>query len=276
MKLPMKLPVNQSATASTTRRIVALVPSIALVTLFLLAPPVLAENPAAEGFDAAGSDAKAIAIADQVMAAMGGRAPWDQTRYLSWNFFGLRTHVWDRWSGDHRFMQGNRLVLMNIGSKQGRAWTDGEELAGEDLAKALDDTYKAWINDSYWLLMPYKLKDSGVTLTYKEEGALADGRPADVLQLTFKGVGVTPQNKYDVYVSQDKHLVEQWSYYPTADLSEPQFTTPWAKWTQHGKVLLSGDRGQRQLTNIKVFDQLPGTVFADPAPVDLDVLPVAD
>jgi hypothetical protein len=35
---------------------------------------VIAEvNPAAEGFDAAGSDAAAIALADEVMEAMGGR-----------------------------------------------------------------------------------------------------------------------------------------------------------------------------------------------------------
>ena len=43
-------------------------------------------NPPAEGFDAENSDAKAIAIADEVMEAMGGRAAYDSTRYLSWNF----------------------------------------------------------------------------------------------------------------------------------------------------------------------------------------------
>jgi len=34
-------------------------------------------NPAADGFNESGSDAKAIAIADEVMKAMGGRMAWD-------------------------------------------------------------------------------------------------------------------------------------------------------------------------------------------------------
>jgi hypothetical protein len=154
---------------------------------------------------------------------------------------------------------------MNINTKYARVFRRGQEVTGDDKAKALDGGYKAWVNDSYWLLMPYKLKDSGVTLTYKGEGQLADGRAADVLQLTFEGVGVTPQNKYDVYVSRDQHLVEQWSYYAQASDAEPRFTTPWAKWERQGKVLLSGDRGERQLSNIRVFDELPRSVFEDPA-----------
>ncbi|HUP25644.1 MAG TPA: hypothetical protein VNB06_22215 [Thermoanaerobaculia bacterium] len=229
----------------------------------------LAQNPAASGFDAEGSDPRAIAIADEVMAAMGGRAAWDATRYLSWNFFGMRTHVWDKWTGDLRFQQGDQLVLMNVNTKEGRVFRAGEEVTGEDRDKALDGGYKAWINDSYWLLMPYKLKDSGVTLGFKGEGKLADDRPADVLQLTFAGVGVTPENKYDVYVSRDRRLVEQWSFYAQAVDAEPRFTTPWAKWERQGQVLLSGDRGQRQLTDIRVFEDLPRAVFEDPAPVEL-------
>jgi hypothetical protein len=235
-----------------------------------------AQNPPAEGFNAAGSDAAAIAIADEVMAAMGGRAAWDATRYLSWNFFGMRTHVWDRWTGDLRYQVGDTLVLANVNTQKGRAFKGGVEVtdAGQ-LAGLLDQTYKAWINDSYWLLMPYKLKDSGVTLKYTGEGTMADGRPADQLQLTFESVGVTPDNKYDVYVSKDKRLVEQWSFYNRYDDAEPRFTTPWGQWTRHGAVLLSGDRGQRQLTDIRVYDDLPRSVFESPAPVDLAALPTA-
>jgi hypothetical protein len=242
----------------------------------LLACGLLAQNPPAEGFDAAGSDSEAIAIADEVMEAMGGRAAWDATRYLSWNFFGMRTHVWDRWTGDLRYQVGDTLVLTNVNSREGKAFKGGVEVEDPDeLAGLLDQTYKAWINDSYWLLMPYKLKDSGVTLRYLGEGAMADGRAADKLQLTFEGVGVTPDNKYDVYVSKDRRLVEQWSFYNRYDDPEPRFTTPWANWTRHGNVLLSGDRGQRQLTDIRVFDELPRSVFESPEPVDLASLPTA-
>ena len=59
-------------------------------------------NPAAEGFDMAGSDKEAIAIADEVMEAMGGRKAYDNTRFISWNFFGARKHIWDKQTGDVR------------------------------------------------------------------------------------------------------------------------------------------------------------------------------
>ncbi|HVS16272.1 MAG TPA: hypothetical protein VMV46_20335 [Thermoanaerobaculia bacterium] len=247
-----------------------------LVLAWLVAASLGAQNPPAEGFDAAGSDPEAVAIADEVMTAMGGRAAWDSTRYLSWNFFGMRTHVWDRWTGDVRYQVGDTLVLANIHSQEGRAFRDGEEVTDpEERAKLLDQTYKAWVNDSYWLLMPYKLKDSGVTLRYQGEGAMADGRVADVLELTFEGVGVTPDNKYDVYVSKDRRLVEQWSFYTRYDDAEPRFTTPWAGWTRHGGVLLSGDRGERQLSDIRVFEELPRSVFESPEPVDIASFPTA-
>ncbi|MEX2336494.1 MAG: hypothetical protein WD555_04400, partial [Fulvivirga sp.] len=57
------------------------------------------ENPSAEGFNIEASDQKAIAIADSVMKAMGGRENYDALRYISWNFFGKRDLVWDKRAG---------------------------------------------------------------------------------------------------------------------------------------------------------------------------------
>ena len=94
-------------------------------------------NPALPGFDSEGSDAKAIEIADKVMAAMGGRENWDNTRYVTWKFFGRRLHVWDKWTGNIRFENGDMVVLMNLNSKEGRAWESGEEITREE--KPSDD-----------------------------------------------------------------------------------------------------------------------------------------
>ncbi|MEM6699646.1 MAG: hypothetical protein AAF599_14690, partial [Bacteroidota bacterium] len=57
-------------------------------------------NPPAEDFNIEASDEEAIALADQVMEAMGGRKAWDETRYLTWNFFGSRKLFWDKQTGD--------------------------------------------------------------------------------------------------------------------------------------------------------------------------------
>ena len=255
---------------------------VALVGSILTSGAFASENPAAPGFDAADSDAKAIEIADQVMAAMGGRKAWDDTHFITWNFFGRRRHVWDKYTGDIRVEGIDRetkepyLILMNIHTKNGRAWSSGEEItAPKALTEKLDLGEAVWINDGYWIFMPYKLKDSGVTLRYLGERTMADGRAADVLQLTFKEVGRTPENKYYVYVARDSKLVEQWEYFSTAEDPEPQFQNPWHNWQPYGAILLSDDRGEdRGHTDIGVFDELPPEILADPIPVNWsDLIP---
>ena len=242
--------------------------------------PAADDNPPAEGFNLEGSDAKAIAIADAVMEKMGGRKAWDDTRYIAWKFFGFRMHYWDKHSGNIRVefnsREGEHVVLLaNLNTKQGQAWIDGEEITEpEKLAEMMKNALSAWINDAYWLVMPYKLKDSGVTLKYAGEKDMEDGRAADVLQLTFDSVGNTPENKYEVFVAKDSGLVEQWSFFSSSADDEPRMTTPWQNWERHGNILLSADRGMRRgqpsrHTDVGVFETLPESVFTDPGPVEL-------
>ncbi|GAB4380050.1 MAG: hypothetical protein Kow0042_29890 [Calditrichia bacterium] len=231
----------------------------------------ISENPPLPGFREAESDSQAIVIADQVMEKLGGRKNWDNTRYICWNFFGRRFHVWDKWTGNIRLEAKNLLVLMNIHSREGRAWQNGKEITHPDsLREKLQFGYEAWVNDSYWMFMPYKLKDSGVILKYLGADTLQDGQPADVLQLSFSGVGVTPHNKYHIYVSRKSRLVKQWAYFADAADDTPRFVLPWDNWKQYGKILLASDRGEnRVITDIAVFDSLPSSVFEDPRPVDV-------
>lgn len=230
-------------------------------------------NPASEGFNAAGSDAQAIAIADEVMEAMGGREAWDKTRHICWNFFGARELVWDKWTGDVRVDFRNMTFLININDDQGKVYIDGQEITDSDsLQKMVDRGKSIWINDSYWLVMPYKLKDSGVTLKYTGEDTTQNGSLADKLNLTFEGVGNTPQNMYNVWVDKESKLVTQWSYYPTADAAEPRFINPWEEWKKQGAIMLSGSRGQRQISDIMVFDELPESVYKNHEKPDLKAM----
>jgi TonB family protein len=232
-------------------------------------------NPAAPGFLAEESDAEAIALADRVMLRMGGRNAWDATRFVTWKFFGNRFHVWDKHTGDIRVEGTDReteepyIILMNLNTKQGRAWRAGSEITdAEELAKMLELGESAWINDAYWMFMPYKLKDTGVALRYRGEGKLLDGKAAEVLELTFRAVGRTPENRYEVYVADDTGLVEQWDFYSNATDKSPRFQVPWRNWRRYGSILLSDDRGRGRHTDIAVFDELPREVFTEPIPVD--------
>jgi hypothetical protein len=228
------------------------------------------DNPPMPGFDADGSDPEAIAVADEVMNALGGRQAWDDTRYLTWKFFGRRTHVWDKHTGNLRYENEDMLVLMNLNSKTGRAWRAGHEVTDPaELDEALDDAESAWINDAYWVFMPYKLKDTGVTLKYLGKGTTEAGAPADVLELTFANVGRTPENKYHVYVDEETRLVTQWDYFPEASDPEPRFQLPWLEWERHGGIMLSASRGERRHEDVHVLADVPASVFASPEPANI-------
>lgn len=221
------------------------------------------------------SDASAIALAQDVMKTMGGWEAWDATRFVSWHFFGRRVHYWDRATGNLRLEfeadEDAYIVLMNLSDRQGRAWKNGERLEGEELGELLDNGYSAWVNDSYWMFMPYKLLDAGVTL--KDAGAkpMADGRSARVLDLTFAdGTGITPKNRYEVYVADDTGLVEQWDFYLEAGDAEPRFASPWSDWKSFGAIRLATNHGRNLDWKIAVHDDLPASVFDDPAPVILE------
>ncbi|MFD2573602.1 hypothetical protein ACFSUS_23385 [Spirosoma soli] len=232
----------------------------------------------APSFDKAGSDARAVQIADQVIKAMGGRKAWDETHLISWNFFGNRRLVWDKWTGNVRIdnLKDDQTILLNVNNDQGRVFRKGEEVTAPDsVTKYVKQGKAAWINDSYWLVMPFKLKDAGVTLKYIGEEATKEGKPADVIQMTFKGVGLTPDNKYHIWVDKQSHLVTQWAHYPKYTDEQPRFTLPWGDYQKHGKILLSGERGDRDLTDIMVFTGLPGEVFSDFTRTDLSRYPQA-
>lgn len=231
-------------------------------------------NPPAEGFNLDGSDAKAIAIADEVMEAMGGREAWDNTHYVCWKFFGRDALVWDKWTGNVRIDAANGMTyLTNINDETGRVFNNGREITEADsVANIMQQAKSIWINHSYWLVMPFKLKDSGVTLTYVGEEATQDGLLADKLKLTFEGVGRTPQNMYHVWVDKQSRLVSQWAYFPSTDSEEPRFTMPWLAYKKHGDILLSASRGERSMEDIMVFEDLPETVFTSPEKPDLQAM----
>ncbi|MFZ6012848.1 MAG: hypothetical protein ACOYXT_21055 [Bacteroidota bacterium] len=224
-------------------------------------------NPPAEGFDMANSDPAAVELADSIMKAMGGRASWDKTKFISWDFFDRRKLVWDKHEGRVRIesLRDSIIYLVNINSNEGRVRVKGQELTEADsLKKMLNKAKSIWINDSYWLVMPFKLKDSGVTLKYLGEDTLMSGGKCNMLELTFKQVGDTPENKYRIYVDLKDNLVKQWAYYEHASQDSANFVRPWDNYKQYGNILLSADRSDgKGPKNVKVSDEMPDKVFTE-------------
>lgn len=255
-----------------TRRVAPAVP-LALSLAVVAAVPASAAPPAA--------DPKAVAVADRVMQALGGEDAWKATRYLRFDFavdrggktVMSRAHTWDKWTGRYRVegkdKDGKDLVVtMNVNTKEGQAALAGAPLAGDALKAALDTAYAWWVNDMYWLLMPYKMRDPGVTLAmagHEEKGADSWDR----VLLTFDNVGLTPKDKYWVYVNTKTGLVDRWEFVLKGEKTPP-VPFEWKGWKTHGKIQLADDRvSPRDGTRIhfpvlEVPASVPDAVFARP------------
>lgn len=221
--------------------------------------------PAASNFNESESDPKAIALANETMQAMGGYKNWIKTRYISWNFFGARTLTWDKHKGFARIesKKDKYKVIVNLNNNTGKVMLGNSIQTHPDtLGKYLKMAKEIWINDSYWLVMPFKLKDSGVTLKYLEPGITTDGKEADIISLTYKGVGVTPDNKYHVYIDKRSKLVTQWDFYTKATDEKARFSTPWKGYKKHGNIYLSNNRGEGyDLSDISVSETVVPGLF---------------
>lgn len=224
-----------------------------------------APNTPAAGFNTEGSDAQAIALADSVMKACGGRYAWDQTRYLRWTFFSNRILLWDKKENRVRIesLKEDLKMLLNLNDMTGKVWKNGEMFTQADsIKKYLERAKSIWINDSYWLVMPFKLKDSGVTLKYLGKRKNAVDSECDVLEMTFKAVGNTPDNKYFIYVNPSSKLVVQWDYFKKYDDVKPSMSTPWSDYRGLGNVMLAVSRGEgRSMVPMGVYKSIPDSAF---------------
>ncbi len=221
-------------------------------------------------------DEKANAIADEMMAALGGQEKWEKARFLRFTFVrqGRRlTLTWDRYSGRYRLEAMNDAgvpyaVVMNLLTRQGRAALDGRSLDGAELSEYLTLATRVWAGETYWLLAPYKLRDPGAILTYEGEETVGGATVQDRLHLRFENVGLTPGDQFWLYVNRKTRLLDRWRFKLQGG-TEGDYR--WAGWERFGGILLATERvgasGERILfENVLVTDALPEEVFTSLVP----------
>ncbi len=205
-----------------------------------------------DGFDATLSDPRAMALAASAQDAMGGLRAWRDVAALRFAFvvnkgeqtLGRRLHYWDRRSGRHRVemtdSQGRHLVItQDLATRKGEATRSGKELGGAELSSALEQGYGAWVNDSYWLVMPFKAFDPGVRLAFGGSRT-REGRRYHLVKLSFDKVGLTPGDVYHAWINSETRQLDYWSYrLQSMKKDEPESLFAWEDWRAFGDVRLS-------------------------------------
>lgn len=204
-------------------------------------------------FEVSKSDPKAIRIAEEAMVALGGYENFAAINYLSFHFVvevdsqkvSDWRHDWDRRKNNYRVEGTTRegdhwLAVFNLDSRDGVAFKNGQKLEGEEKIQLLKRAYGRYINDTFWLLMPFKLKDAGAVLQYDGAQEINEVN-YDVLRLSYAdSVGLTPQNVYRVFVDQATRVVHRWEYFENENAAPAPVW--WEQWNQYGKIKLAGQR----------------------------------
>ena len=224
-----------------TTRVRSHIPTGASVLLLALGAPPAPPASAAEA---------SPGLIASLREAMGGDQGFERAAVLGFIFrveregqpSFSRRHFWDRRAGRDRVTwkdsEGRRVQAeVSLADRRGSAERNGEPLSGAELDQALESAYAAWVNDSYWLLMPAKLGDPGVHV--EDLGRVSrDGREVLRLKVSFAGVGLTPGDVYWADVNPETRLMERWEYV-LEGREAPPTEWLWQDWQGYGPLTLA-------------------------------------
>jgi hypothetical protein len=221
-------------------------------------------------------DAKANEIAHAMMNAMGGEKTWYAAHFVRFDFkvnvggkmVEDRSHLWDKMTGRYRLEDKTkdgkpRVVLFSINDRHGETYVDGKKVEGAAGEKAVKDAYEAFINDMYWLAMPWKWLDQGVNLQYLGPKTLGNDK-GEVVRLTFDHVGLTPGDRYDAFVSSQSHLMTHWDFkLQGGDKGAWDWEYGDYNGVKLGKNHTSG-KMSINMGDVRVLDKVDAALFTDP------------
>ena len=189
---------------------------------------------------------KAEQLAQEVWKASGGEQ-WPNVKAIDFTFAVEKNgktvmqaeHHWDVAAQTDRVKWKDKDATVNLADP-----------AQDENSKA---AYARWVNDSYWLLSPLKLRDRGLKVA-SEGMKEMDGAKCEVLRLSFDRVGLTPNDQYRLYVDPSTKRVVSWDYMPKP--GESMHGT-WEDYQPAGGLMLATDHKmdggvQIRILNLKV------------------------
>jgi hypothetical protein len=221
-------------------------------------------------------ESHADSVAYRLVEASGGFEAWEALPSLQFSFGfesdGTRSyaahHLWDRRNNRYRVEWPDRnnpdnryVALFSDWPDEGSVFLNGEPVETIGDSPALAAAQRRTINDTYWLLAPLKVFDPGVTRTAEPDSSDA---AHDVVRLSFEDVGITPGDRYWLFVERDTGRLARWTY--ALQGGAPPRSHRWIDYQA-----LEGPRGPVTLASRKVATIGGGAILTDRLAVpDLD------
>jgi len=209
-------------------------------------------------FDRAGSDPKALEIADRVIAAAGGQDKWNAVKQVRWSE-SITTgeagkppitfdEAWDRWNGRHhqriRAEGGDVVVMRSLYESSGTAYRQSgsatQTLPRADRDGAMSNARERWEFDTELLLIPFLLEAPGAKLTLVGEvPGEADQPPLDDLKVTFDPKDPTRTSTIHAMVNRTTNQIDRIAIVKAGDPDTKRIGYKVASWVDAGALKLA-------------------------------------
>tara|TARA_B110000908_G_scaffold142514_1_gene170756 strand:- start:2473 stop:3750 length:1278 start_codon:yes stop_codon:yes gene_type:complete len=130
---------------------------------------------------------EADALATKMLNALNYQA-YKNTETISWNFRNEHFYTWNKQENIVAVSwDNNKVILHTKNPKKTEVFIDDKKVENSDILKKATAFYN---NDSFWLVAPYKIFDTGT------ERRLVNYKGKDALLITYTSGGSTPGDSY--------------------------------------------------------------------------------
>ncbi len=174
-------------------------------------------------------------LADEMLEALN-KEGFDSLEYIAFTYRGEHHYQWDRKNNQVTVKWESQEISLDLNQ-------------GMDSFNLLElKAYKYFINDSFWLIAPFKVRDKGVIRSTVE---VDDGRG---LLITYSTGGLTPGDSY-LWIMDERGFPVAWRLW-TSNIPIGGLKLSWEGWTEMNGVWFStvhkGKLAEVPVTNLSV------------------------
>jgi hypothetical protein len=135
--------------------------------------------------------ARADALAKTMLTALNEEA-YLNTDYIEWSFKGMHHYKWYKTKGECEVSWDRMTVVLDLNNPDNSSVFAGETpYNGEEKTDYINKALDYFNNDSFWLVGPYKVFDSGT-----ERALVTTKEGQEALLVTYTSGGSTPGDSY--------------------------------------------------------------------------------
>ncbi len=143
-------------------------------------------------------------LADKMLLAVNKMA-WDSIETITWSYPPGHNYTWFKTKDSVVVKWDNYSVFLNTKSIKGKVQSN-TSMTSEDSSEITQTAYEYFINDSFWLGAPFKVRDSGT------KRGVVDYNGKEALLVTYTSGGVTPGDSY-LWILDKDYRPRAWKFW---------------------------------------------------------------